>query len=67
MDISKQVIKKYTSNITEVWSKGKTHFERVFYIVHLTDWVSVYLSELHGVDNMEVKVIDHLKNELAKV
>ena len=67
MDISKQVIKKYTSNITEIWSKGKTHFEKVFYLVHLTDWVSVYLSELHGVDNMEVKVIDHLKNELAKV
>jgi glucose/mannose-6-phosphate isomerase len=67
MEINKQVIKKYTSNITEIWSKGKTHFERVFYVVHLTDWVSVYLSELHGVDSMEVKVIDHLKNELAKV
>jgi glucose/mannose-6-phosphate isomerase len=67
MEISKKVVKKYTSNITEIWSKGKTHFERVFYVVHLTDWVSVYLSELHGVDNMEVKVIDHLKNELAKV
>lgn len=65
MDINRQVIRKYTSNITELWSKGKTHFERVFYIVHLTDWVTVYLADLHGVDATEVKVIDHLKNALA--
>ena len=66
MEINKKVIRKYTSNISEVWSKGKTHFEKVFYMVHLTDWVSVFLSELHGVDSMEVKVIDFLKGELAK-
>jgi len=66
MDINRQVIRKYTSNITELWSKGKTHFERVFYIVHLTDWATVYLAELHGVDATEVKVIDHLKNALAE-
>lgn len=65
MDINKTVIKKYAS-IIEIWSKGKTFFERVFYIVHLTDWVSVYLADLHGVDATEVNVIDHLKGELSK-
>lgn len=66
MDINKTVIKKYTPHIVELWSKGKTFFENVFYIVHLTDWVSVHLADLHGVDVMEVKVIDHLKKELSK-
>lgn len=66
MEINKPVIKKYTPNIIELWSKGKTYFEKVFYIVHLTDWLSVHLADLHGVDAMDIKVIDHLKNELAK-
>lgn len=65
MEINKTVIKKYTPNIIELWSKGKTYFEKVFYIVHLTDWVSVYLADLHNVDAMDIKVIDHLKNALA--
>lgn len=67
MEINKKVIKKCTPNITELWSKGKSYFERAFYIVHLTDWVSVYLAEAHGMDDTEVKVIDFLKGELAKV
>ena len=67
IEINKKVIKKYTSNITELWSKGKTYFERAFYIIHLTDWVSVYLAEERKVDDTEVKVIDFLKGELSKV
>jgi len=66
MDSNKKVIKKYTSTIIEVFSKGKSYWEKVFYFVHLTDWVSVYLADLHGVDAMEVKVIDSLKGELNK-
>jgi glucose/mannose-6-phosphate isomerase len=67
VEINKKVIKKYTSNITELWSKGKSYFERAFYIIHLTDWVSVYLAEARNMDDTEVKVIDFLKGELAKV
>lgn len=66
MDSNKKVIKKYTSTVIEVFSQGKTYWEKVFYFVHLTDWVSVFLAELHGVDAMEVKVIDSLKGELNK-
>lgn len=66
MDINKQVIKKYTPNIIEIYSEGKGYFEKVFYFIHLTDWVSVYLADMHGQDATEVKVIDFLKNSLAK-
>ncbi|HYD22442.1 MAG TPA: bifunctional phosphoglucose/phosphomannose isomerase [Flavipsychrobacter sp.] len=67
MEINKKVIKKCTPNIIEVYSKGKSYWERIFYFIHLTDWVSVYLADLHKVDATEVKVIDYLKGELAKV
>jgi glucose/mannose-6-phosphate isomerase len=65
MEINKKIIRKYTPNIIEVYSKGASYWEKIFYFIHLTDWVSVYLADLHGVDATEVKVIDHLKGSLA--
>lgn len=67
MDINKEIIGKYASDIIEIHSKGNTQIERAFYLVHLGDWISWYLAELRGVDALEVKVIDYLKGELAKV
>ena len=66
MNIQKSVIDKYTSTYIECYSKGDSNIERALYFILLGDWVSVYLSELRNVDNIEVKVIDHLKSELAK-
>lgn len=66
MEINKKIIKKYTSNIIELTSQGKSYWEKVFYIIHLTDWVSVDLAELRNQDATEVKVIDYLKGTLAK-
>lgn len=67
MDINKKIISKCTENIIEVQSRGKNLIEKSIYLVHLGDWVSWYLSELRGVDSIEVDVIDYLKSELAKV
>lgn len=67
MDINKKIIKQYTKNIIEIESVGKSYWEKVFYLIHLTDWVSVYLAEYREQDATEVKVIDFLKGELAKV
>lgn len=66
IEINKKIIRKYTPHIVELWSKGKTYLERMFYLVYLTDWASVFLAALHGVDDTEVKVIDFLKGELSK-
>lgn len=66
MEINKKVIKKYTKNISEVYTEGKSYWEKVFYLIHLTDWVSVKLADKRGQDAVEVKVIDYLKGELAK-
>lgn len=65
MEINKKVIKKYTKNVNELYTEGKSYWEKVFYLVHLTDWVSVKLAEMRGVDATEVRVIDYLKGELA--
>ena len=66
-DINKDIVEHYTNTSIELWSKGKSLIEKAFYLVHLGDWTSVYLAELRNVDPVEIKVIDFLKGELAKV
>lgn len=67
IDINKNIISKLSSTVIEAYSKGKSLTEKMLYFVNLGDWISWYMSELHGVDSIEVDVIDYLKGELAKV
>ena len=67
MDINKEIVEHFTGTSIEVWSKGKTHIEKAFYLVYLGDWMSYFLAEIRDIDPVEIKVIDYLKGELAKV
>lgn len=67
IDINKDVISKFTTNISEVWSKGESKIENTLYHINLGDWVSWYLSEMNDVDAIEIDVINYLKGALAKV
>ncbi|MBK7936898.1 MAG: bifunctional phosphoglucose/phosphomannose isomerase [Lewinellaceae bacterium] len=67
MDINKEIVEHFTGSSIEVWSKGKSPLEKAFYLVYLGDWMSYFLAEIRDVDPVEIKVIDYLKGELAKV
>jgi glucose/mannose-6-phosphate isomerase len=67
MDLCKEIFKKHTPHVFDIWSKGETQLERSFYLIHFGDWVSWYLSELKNIDCTEVRVIDYLKGELSKL
>jgi len=67
MDINQKIIKKCTPNIINTYSKGTDMIQRMMYFVHLGDWVSWYLSQMRDQDSIEVKAIDYLKGELAKI
>lgn len=66
IEINKDVIKKYTSNIIEIYSKGQSKIEKAIYLIHLGDWISCYLADKRGFDANEINVINALKSELAK-
>lgn len=66
-NITKQIVSPFADRATEVWSEGKSLLARMFYLIHFGDWVSFYLAILNNEDPTPVKVIDYLKNELAKV
>jgi len=66
LQVLKKVVKKYNPHCHELVIKGDNFWEKAFYFIHLTDWVSVYLADINQQDSMEVKVIDILKKEMAK-
>lgn len=67
MTINKEIVEHFTNTSVEVYSKGKSKAEKALYLTHLGDWMSYYLAIAREVDPVEIKVIDYLKGELAKV
>ena len=67
LNISKEIIEKKTSSVVECHAKGNSLIAQSFYHILLGDWISVYLADLNKVDSVEVKVINYLKAELAKI
>lgn len=66
LEFSLEVVRSKTKQVLVLKAKGNSVIERSIYIIHLVDWSSWYLSELKSVDAMDIKVIDSLKNTLAK-
>ena len=66
IEINQEIIRRNTSHVREMWSKGGNKMEQMLYLIHLGDWASYDLSELNDVDIMEIEVIDYLKSELSK-
>lgn len=67
LSICKPIFEAKAGKIIEIKPKGNTFIEQSFWLIYLFDWVSWYLSELNQVDAFEIDVINHLKNELAKL
>ena len=66
MDITEEVVKKYTEHVYTIHSKGANFVEQCLYTILYTDWISFELAEQTGADAVEVNVIDYLKGELKK-
>lgn len=66
LEINKEIISHYTCTFIESYSKGDSFISQALYHVHLGDWTSWYLAKLRGVDPVEVRVIDFLKQEMGK-
>lgn len=65
MSINKEVIIQYAKIVLDVEAIGENYWEQAFSLIHIGDWLSLYLAELRGVDAVEVNVIDYLKKRLA--
>lgn len=52
--------------VLEIYAKGKGKLARMFSILHLGDFISVYLAILRGVNPVPVKTIDEIKIAMKK-
>jgi glucose/mannose-6-phosphate isomerase len=66
-EVCRPLFEKYSSSVIDMEAKGDSLLEQFFYLINLGDWISCYLADIKGIDPVEVKVIDHLKGELAKM
>lgn len=67
MDICRDIFGDHAESVVEVTADGDSHLAQLFFLIHLGDWVSLYLAELNEEDPTPVEVIDLLKGELAKI
>jgi glucose/mannose-6-phosphate isomerase len=65
-DITRSIVRRRAGKVLEVSSEGSSLLARIFSLVYLGDWVSYYLAILNKRNPTPVKVIEYLKNELAK-
>lgn len=65
-EICRPVFSKYAADIVDVVAKGRNLTEQFMYLIHLGDWISVDIADLRAIDAVEVNVINHLKDELAR-
>lgn len=66
-DISIERTKSKTDKVVVISAKGSTPVEKSIYLIHLIDWISLYLSDLKHGDPIEIEIIDYLKEELGKI
>ncbi|MBN2057955.1 MAG: bifunctional phosphoglucose/phosphomannose isomerase [Candidatus Saganbacteria bacterium] len=66
IEITKSLIGGQLGGIIELPAKGKTDLSRLFSLVILGDYISVYLALLRAVDPSDVTIITRLKKELSR-
>ncbi len=67
IELSKKIIKERGVQVVDIYSKGSTVLEKIFSLVLMGDWVSYYLALAYKKDPAEIKNIDLLKAEMAKL
>lgn len=64
--ITRRILESRSVRVREVHSRGTSLLARMFSLIVLGDWMSLYLAGLNMEDPTPVKVIDFLKEEMAK-
>jgi glucose/mannose-6-phosphate isomerase len=67
MDVCMEIFRDQGADVVVVEGDGSNEILRFFDLVHLGDWLSLLLAERLGWDPVDIKNIDHLKDELSKV
>ena len=65
--ISLQLVSEHVGATHQILAEGRSAAERLFYLLYLADFVSVYLAYLQGIDPTPIAAIDTLKQRMENV
>ena len=66
IDITLELMRDDGVQMKEVWSEGQSLLTRIFSLIYLGDFVSIYLAALYGEDPTPVRRINELKKRLSE-
>ncbi len=66
MAIVREIIEKLNVELIEIDAEGDNELQRMFSLIQIGDFASLYLAILNNIDPTPVEVIDFLKNKLAE-
>lgn len=67
MEIVKELVIDQALAVIEIETYGKSRLARMFSLIQLGDWVSLYLALLNDVDPTPIAKIDLLKSKLSEI
>ena len=65
LNVTQELLEPHAGSWNVVHSKGKSRLARLLSLMHVSDWVSLYLAILNKVDPSPVGLISRLKKALA--
>ncbi len=66
IETTKSLVLQKAKKVLEIHARGKGKLAKMFSVLGVGDFTSVYLAILQGVDPTPVKIIDEVKRELGK-
>ncbi len=60
-----RIVKKVP--VTDIWTRGRTDMEKIFYMIFMGDLITIYLAYLNGQDPGVIESINWLKEELSRI
>jgi glucose/mannose-6-phosphate isomerase len=66
IEITKSIIDGRVKSVTEVHSTGSSFLPRLYSLIYIGDYASVYLALEYGINPTPVKIIDYLKAQMAQ-
>ncbi len=66
IETTKSLVLHKAKKVLEIYARGEGKLAKMFSVLHIGDFASVYLAVLQGVDPVPVKIIDKVKRELQR-
>lgn len=65
-DITAQMLRERMGGVQEVWAQGESRFARLFSLIYLGDFVSLYAAAVRGIDPTPVEIINLFKEKMSQ-